>query len=325
MPLVDESYEVSPLKILRYLLKHMVPIFWGVSIIPFYMSWVFASGKLLPTYILDVLTATSSSSDVISEFYSFLFALLALGPFLGGSTLLYNDYWDSEVDKNSKRKGLFPLPQGLITHKTILWTSLLFMFLALLFSLLVSLLFALFVVICLLLSLAYSTPPVRIKERAGLDVMTNMLGSGLLCSIAGWIVAKPLLDYPYIWGLASMTGVAAIYIPTTIIDQESDKAAGVNTFAVHFGKKTAYYFGVLSIAVANILIILMGLAGYLITFEVVFVVWPIALAQVAVYAFLLRKLTFKSVYYAILSLCILLIIGNAMLLTHYVGYWSLGL
>ena len=93
------------------------------------------------------------------------------------------------------------------------------MLLAVLFSLLVSPLFALLVGICIILSLSYSTPPVRLKNRAGIDVVTNLVGSGLLCSIAGWIVVKPLLLYPYIWGVASMAGVAAIYIPTTINDQ----------------------------------------------------------------------------------------------------------
>ena len=79
MSLVSESYEISPLKILRYLLKHMVPIFWGVAIIPFYMAWVFASHKLFPTLIADVLTANPPSPGSITEFYSFLFALLFPG------------------------------------------------------------------------------------------------------------------------------------------------------------------------------------------------------------------------------------------------------
>lgn len=324
MPLVSETYEISPLRILRYLLKHMVPIFWGVAIIPFYMSWVFATRKLFPTLIGEVLTANPASTESIAEFNTFILALIALGPFLGGFTLLYNDYWDSEVDRNSRRKGLFPLPRGLIRHRTILRTSLFFMLLAVLFSLLVSPLFTLVVGTCVLLSISYSTPPVRLKNRAGIDVLTNLLGSGLLCSIAGWVIVKPLLSYPYVWGFASMAGVAAIYIPTTIIDQKSDKAAGINTFAVYLGKRTAYYFGVLSVAMANILIIFMGLTYYLFTPELVAVVWPIAAAQVLVYAYYLRKLTFESVYRAILSLCILLVAGNTILLTYYVGMWGSG-
>jgi chlorophyll synthase len=324
MPLIRLSFETSPVKILRYLLRHMVPIFWGVTVIPFYMAWVFATRKLLPTLVLDVLTANSTSPGSYSEFYAFVFALLALGPFLGGFTLLYNDYWDSEVDRKSRRKGLFPLSQGLITHRAILRTSLVFMILAVLFSLLVSLLFAALVGVCIILSLSYSTPPVRLKNRAGIDVVTNLVGSGLLCSIAGWIVVKPLHTYPYVWGLASMAGVAAIYIPTTIIDQESDRAAGVDTIAVHFGKKNAYYMGVFSIAIANILIVLMCLTNYLFTLELLVVVWPIALSQVLVYAYYLRRLTFRSVYQAIMALVILLVVGNSLLLTYYVGYWGSG-
>ncbi|UCE37322.1 MAG: prenyltransferase [Thermoplasmata archaeon] len=311
------------MKILRYLLKHMVPIFWGVSVIPFYMAWVFATQKLFPTYILDLLTGTASTSANVNEFLLFGFGLFALGPFLGGFTLLYNDYWDSEIDATSRRKGLFPLPQGLLKPKTVLWTSLLLMSLALVFSFLVSLLFGFLVIFCIILSLAYSTPPVRLKNRAGLDVITNAFGSGLLCSIAGWIVVKPFMEYPWIWGLTSMSGVAAIYIPTTIIDYESDKKAREMTFAVRFGKNTAFFFGTLSVAIANLLIIYMGLTNYLITTELVTVIWPIALAQVIVYPLILKKMTFKGVYWTILSLSLLLVLGNALLLTYYVGWWSL--
>ncbi len=323
MFLQDRSYEVSPMQILRYILKHMVPIFWGVSVIPFYMGWVFATHKLFPTYILDILTGISSTSDKLNEFLSFGFGFLALGPFLGGSTLLYNDYWDSEVDKTSRRKGLFPLPQGLLAPKTVLWTSLFLMSLALLFSFFVSFLFCVLVIFCVVLSLAYSTPPVRLKNRAGLDVITNAFGSGLLCSIAGWIVVKPFLEYPWIWGLTSMNGVAAIYIPTTIIDYESDMKAKEMTFAVRFGRNKAFFFGTLSVAMANLLIIYMGLINYLITPELVIVIWPIALAQVILYPLILKRMTFKGVYWTILSLSLLLVLGNALLLTYYVGWWDL--
>jgi chlorophyll synthase len=323
MSLVDKSYEVSPRKILRYLLKHMVPLFWGVSVIPFYMGWVFATGKLFPTLVSNLLTSTSSSPAIVSEFWIFLIGIIALGPFLGGSTLMYNDYWDSEVDKNSKRKGLFPLPQGLLEPRTVYRGSIILMLLALLFSFFVSFLFMAIVGVCIFLSLIYSTPPIRLKNRAGLDVTTNAIGSGLLCSIAGWILVKPVLDYPVIWGFTSLFGVSAIYIPTTIIDQESDKLAGVNTFAVWLGKKKAFYAGLICIAIANGLIIYMGLTSYLIDPAFLIVAWPIAVIQVIMYGVILRKLTFKSVYRTIIALSSLLTIGNILMLTYYVGLWGI--
>jgi chlorophyll synthase len=323
MSMEDKSYEVSPLKILRYVLKHMVPLFWGVSVLPFYMGWVFASGELFPHYIADAFSSVETTQAGYEQFIDFLLGIIVMGPFLGGSTLVYNDYWDSEVDKNSKRKALFPLPQGLISHKSILKAAIVLMALALIFAFFVSLLFLFLVSLAILLSICYSTPPLRLKNRAGVDVVTNAIGSGVICSIAGWIVMSPLLDYPVLWGFTSLFGVSSIYIPTTIIDQESDKLAGVNTFAVKMGKKNAFYAGLLCVTIANALIIIMGLMGYLIDVGFLIVAWPVAIAQPIVYGLILRKLTFKSVYRTIMSLAGLLAVGNILLLTYYTGLWSI--
>jgi chlorophyll synthase len=323
MPLVDESMEVSPFKIIRYVFKHMVPLFWGVSAIPFYMGWVFATRKLYPPYLFDLLGGNNPTHASYLEFMAFLMGLLAMAPFLGGSTLVYNDYWDSEVDKTSKRKSMFPLPQGLLSHKSLLNGAIFLMIMALLFAFFVSIIFMILIGICIFLSILYSTPPIRLKNRAGIDVLTNAIGAGILCSIAGWVVARPILDYPVIWGLTSFFGVSSIYIPTTIIDSDNDKKFGVNTFAVKLGKKKAFYVGLLCIIAANILIILMGLTNYLITPEFVLVAWPITVIQPVTYYVILRTLTFKSVYRTLMALAGLLTLGNDLMLTYYVGWWGL--
>ena len=54
-----------------------------------------------------------------------------------------------------------------------------------------------------------------------------------------------------------------------------------------------------------------------------YVVWPIALAQPVLYAVILRKQTFKNVYRTIMALSGLLTVGNALMLTYYVGLWSI--
>jgi hypothetical protein len=97
----------------------------------------------------------------------------------------------------------------------------------------------------------------------------------------------------------------------------------VNTFAVKLGKKKAFYAGVLSITIANILIVYMGLTNYLINVEFLIVAWPIAIAQPVLYYLILRKLTFKSVYKTISTIAALLAAGNILMLTYYTGLWSI--
>ncbi len=323
MPLEDKTYEISPKKILRYLFKHMVPLFWGVSVIPFYVGWVFATRKLFPTYIMDALTSTGSSPAIVSEFWMFFFGLMVMGPFLGASTLLYNDYWDWEGDLDSKRKGLFPLPQGLLAPKIVFRISIILMLLAVIFSVLVSLLFTLLVGLCLILSISYSTPPIRLKTRPGLDVGTNAVGAGLLCSIAGWIVARPIVEYPIFWGILSIFTVSTIYISTLLADYESDKKNRITTTAVILGKKNTYYLGFTMLTIGNIIFILMGLNNYILTPEFIYLVWPLSVAMSVSYWTILREQTFENVLRSISVLTALLTIGNVLILLYYTGFWKI--
>ncbi len=306
MLLEDKTYEISPLKITSYILKHMAIMFWGVSIVPFYMAWVFATGEFFPI-----------SGEVST--YNFIFGLIIVGPFLGGSTLLFNDYWDYKMDKLSRRKSDYPLPRGLISRSLILKVSIGFMGLAIVLAFTISFLFMIIITICIFLSIIYSAPPVRIKNRGGLDLILNATGSGIFCSFAGWILERPLQEFPFLWLIPMFSGVAALYIPTTIIDYESDKKNNVNTVAVRLGRKGAFYFGLLCITIANIVIMTMGLINYLVTPQFTYVAWPIAVAQVVLYWLILRKQSFDSVFRTIIGLSILLSIGNIILLLFYTG------
>ena len=304
----DKTYKISPFKIVRYLFKHMTIIFWGVSIIPFYMAWVFASHEL---YLIP-------SRD--KSFVNFILGLVIVGPFLGGATLLFNDYWDYEVDKSSRRKSNYPLPKDLISRSVVLKLSISFMIFAFILSLIVSIIFTLLISLCIFLSIIYSAPPVRIKSRPGLDLILNASGAGILCSLAGWVVVKPVEDFPFLWLIPMFFGVASIYLPTTIIDYDSDKKEGVETIAVRLGQKGAFHLGLGCITIANIAIISMGLINYLITSEFIYYVWPIAVAEVVFYWVILREQTFKNVLRTIVGLSVLLSIGNVLILLYYTGH-----
>lgn len=308
---LNRTYEISPIRVIRHVFKHMAVGFWGVSIVPFYMAWVFASHTLFPNPSAGPL------------FFDFIIGMIIIGPFLGGSTLMFNDYWDYQVDKTSRRKSDFPLPQGLISRTTLFRVSIAFMAIAMLLSLTISLIFTLIIGASIALSIIYSGLPLRAKGRPGLDLVFNASGAGILCSFAGWVLIEPLLEFPFLWLIPMFFGVAAIFIPTTIIDYDSDKRNGVTTIAVKLGQTRAFYVGVACIIIANAGIIYMGLINYLITTEFVMVVWPIALAQVLFYWWILRKQTFTNVFRTIFGISALLTFGNILLLTYYTGLWNI--
>lgn len=287
----------------------MAIVFWGISIIPFYIAWVFAAEKMYPF------------PGGTSEFFDFILGLIVIGPFLGGSTLLFNDYWDREVDKINRRKSDFPLPKGLIKQQTILRASYIFMFLAIFFSFFLSAIFTIILILSILLSVAYSAVPVRLKGRPGLDLIANAVGAGILCSLAGWVIVKPLTEFPVFWLIPMFFGVGALFIPTTIVDYESDKKNGVNTITVRIGQKYSFYLGLTCILIANIGIIFMCIRNYLISFDFIYVAFPIAFTQIILYWWILRKQTFKNVFLIIISLSALLTLGNLLLLFYYTGFW----
>ena len=304
----DKTYKISPFKIIRYIFKHMTIIFWGVSIIPFYMAWVFASHEL---YLIPGWN---------KSFSNFILGLVIIGPFLGGATLLFNDYWDYEVDKSSRRKSDYPLPKDLISRSIVLKLSISFMIIALILSLTISIIFTILISLCIFLSIIYSAPPLRIKSRPGFDLILNATGAGILCSLAGWVVVNPISDFPFLWLIPMFSGVGAIYIPTTIIDYESDKKEGVDTIAVRLGQKGAFHLGLLCIIIANIAVISLGLIDYIISPDFIYRVWPIAVTQVVLYWIILKEQTFKNVLRTIGGLAILLTIGNVLILLYYTGH-----
>ena len=296
----------TPFQTFRHFFKQMAPVFWGVSILPYYIGWSLASRRIYP-------------AEAYPELLLFVLGLLAIGPFLGGATILYNDYFDRFTDTHSRRKQNLPLMNALLEPKSIHHLSIALFVLAFLCSLLVSLLFALLVSICIGLSFIYSAPPLRLKERPGLDLLTNVLGSGVICSLAGWVIVKPIVEFPFFWILVPILGVGAIYMPTTIIDYEPDIKEGVKTIATYLGKKKAFYLGLVCVVLVNCAIISMALSNYIISPKFILLTWPLIVIEIVTYWYCLRKLDFKGGYFAILSFSVLAAIGNGLILLYHSG------
>ncbi len=313
------SVTLSPLKMAKHYLRQMAPLFWGVSIMPFYMGWSLASKKMYPTYLYPPSEFQGSLQVLHSEVLVFILGILIVGPFLGGATILFNDYFDRKIDVHSRRKIYLPLLRGILKPKSIFKLSIAFFLLSLILSFFISLWFIILIFICILLSIIYSSPPFRFKERPGLDFITNALGSGVICSLAGWAVVKPISEFPFLWAVLSFFGVGVIYIPTTIIDYEPDLKEGVKTIATYLGKKKTYYIGMGCLIIANSIIVLMGLLNYIISPEFLYFAWPIIIAEIVSYWYLLRRLDFKGGYYSILTFSLLVAFGNGLILFYNAG------
>ncbi len=104
---------------------------------------------------------------------------------------------------------------------------------------------------CLLMSLLYSVPPVRLKARAGFDVLINSTGYGALTLYAGWAAANQPLEPPIVNVVLGFFFLFAGFYPLTQIYQMAeDVSRGDVTLALLLNKKNALRFAMLMVAVA---------------------------------------------------------------------------
>jgi 4-hydroxybenzoate polyprenyltransferase len=90
---------------------------------------------------------------------------------------------------------------------------------------------------CTAMSVLYSVPPVRLKARAGWDLLINCAGFGLLTPLAGWgLTGLPLPR----WMLGVAIGFGflfgALYPTTQIYQVEEDRARGDRTLVIVLGE-----------------------------------------------------------------------------------------
>ncbi|MGD9636662.1 MAG: UbiA family prenyltransferase [Pirellulales bacterium] len=98
-------------------------------------------------------------------------------------------------------------------------------------------------------SWAYSVPPLRLKERPPLDSLSNGLGFFLLPFAMGYSLGADPRQMSLKYYLLALA-VCGIHALATAADYEADRAAGHRTFAVAFGRRAAAAFALATFAVA---------------------------------------------------------------------------
>ena len=90
--------------------------------------------------------------------------------------------------------------------------------------------------LCMLMSVLYSVPPVRLKAVAGADWLINMIGFGTLTPFAGWAATGVSLTTTGLWVLLAFCPLfAALYPLTQLYQFEEDRARGDRTLALVIG------------------------------------------------------------------------------------------
>jgi 4-hydroxybenzoate polyprenyltransferase len=164
-------------------------------------------------------------------------ALLAWAVLLNGGTLALNSAFDRDTDDIGYLDSPPPPPPHLAAY------GIGAMLLGGVVSCVISPLFALAYGISLVMSLAYSCPPLRLKARAGWDILINTAGYGALTVFAGWAAVRsetPRLILLIAAGYAAL--FACLYPLTQVYQYDDDRAKGDRTFTVVLGPAWAVRF-----------------------------------------------------------------------------------
>lgn len=104
---------------------------------------------------------------------------------------------------------------------------------------------------CVVMSIAYSVPPVRLKRVAGVDWAINMLGFGVFSPWAAWAVSGlPLDTVPalILWAFCPL--FAALYPLTQLYQIDEDRARGDHTLVIMLGRSRSLAVSLAMVAVS---------------------------------------------------------------------------
>ena len=105
---------------------------------------------------------------------------------------------------------------------------------------------------CVVMAVLYSVPPVRLKARAGWDLVINCLGFGLLTPLAGWGLTGVPLAAGFVHaalGFAFLFG--ALYPMTQIYQIAEDRARGDRTLVIRLGEAPSLWLAALLALLAH--------------------------------------------------------------------------
>ncbi|HYY47842.1 MAG TPA: hypothetical protein VFA17_04075 [Thermoplasmata archaeon] len=333
---ITKEFRVSPSDLTELIVSLGGVKFWIVAIAPLYIGWVLAQ--------------PAGGRHLFVDDLRVVLGIIVIGPLLGTFTLLLNVYSDMEsTDRVNPRKKYVQvveelIGEGLMERDTLLLAALGFAATAVVLAAYISRTlvrygagdvggpltalvgpygFLLLTLLMILSSIAYSLPPLRWKGVAGMDLVTNMVGFGVLCPLSGWSLLRPLEAAPW-WFIGTIAlFLGALYAPTTASDHDADRAFGIRTMAVRLGVSRTLLVG-FAFQVLSVAVLALGWSQRWFPFDGsayagMGELWPFLGLQVIFYAVFLRRATVGRIWALLLFLSILQGLGVLLMLWRFVG------
>jgi 4-hydroxybenzoate polyprenyltransferase len=325
---VKRQFRFSPVELFDLILSLGGVKFWIVAMYPFYIGWVIGTWSASRPGV-DL----ASGARMIPDPDGF-FGLIIVGPLITSSTILYNAYYDLMHDRLNPRKKYLVLFEGYVQPRTVRDASIALALFGLILAVQLSYLMFLLCGAMVLLSVLYSHPGTRLKAVPGLDLSVNVIGIGILCPLAGYVLAASratsaeaelawAVTFPLWYLIAIALIIGGIYAPTVAADFHADEASRLRTMAVALGVRGALATGLVLLAAGDALLLLGGL-----------LVWPpfpagalgLAAALIAVQPFLYwwftREPTTYSIWVMLGLMSVVQGLGTTLFLVRLTGGWQ---
>lgn len=322
-------------RFLLYLWRLSRPEVWYFSLVPMYVGYVLASRELVPGVDLwiEFLHRAHLEGTTVRDFVAtgrawtlahgrVVLASLVMGPLLWTATLLINDVHDLAGDRVNPRKARSPLVQGIVDRGQARAAAYVFAALALLVAAPVGIPFLGFTAGCVALAWMYSVPPIRLKTVPGADVAVNVFGAGVLAGLAGWSLAAPLADAPYVFIPQALLVGVAIYVPTALVDYDADLAVGYTTIATRLGRRAAFRLGWWCWVAGNLGALLLASQEWIIPLRMLPILLVFAPVLLGEYWILIGRAEGPTEMLRGITVCSLTFLAvNAVFALMYVGWW----
>lgn len=209
-------------------------------------SWPVVAGHFLAG------AAAAASPEILLERAPWILAAAVIWSVgLNGGTLALNSAVDRDEGDVGYLDGPPPVPRGLAVFGVSIMVAALALSLVTARAGYLGEIFPLLLGGSLILSILYSVPPVRLKARAGYDMMVNCAGYGGITFLAGAAATTRPLDAAVLWaGTGFAVLFASIYPLTQIYQMEDDARQGIRTLAVRLGRRGSLILATAAAAVA---------------------------------------------------------------------------
>lgn len=204
--------------------------------------------------IAALYTIACGGTDLLQHAGLFAFTLIAA---LGCNVFIVGINQIADVEMDKINKPYLPLAAGTLSRKNALAIVFISFAIALVFALLSSLFYFILIIIIILIGIAYSLPPLYLKQHHLPAALAITLVRGLLVNVGIFLHFQKTMNGNYdipghIWCLAFFIMAFSVAIAwfKDLPDTEGDEKFHVRTLAVLYSKKNALSGGTLLVAAA---------------------------------------------------------------------------